>query len=411
MHRKHLGSNQGMLFCFSSDKHYSFWMQNTHIPLDIGFIDSSGKLLEVHPLIPMSTSGVKSSTKCRYALETNRGWFKENGVKPGHQILKTNRKMAQTADPTQEQPVDNNIPIVIDDFRQAVEIARAQGWNIIITYKIDRRDGVRKKNNNIRKETAPDWTGNKNIDEVYTDIMSPPRTDFVGDYELMIGAKGIENLPGSTKVYDYPTGGNGPKITVRVVGAAGEPRSFFLDNILDYVFQTSTGLVKPEELTVEELERLSPRNESIFKGENPIESNPIEENKFSPENIQFEEIDEPVEDITFFDGKLPPADEAKRDLPESAKPPTENKKRRFWDGFRDMWDFLRKNEAEHKAFIKESQVGAGDSGNMMTEYWEELKKKRGEGLTEGQAILEYLKENEQTQKKERGSKKEKSRKK
>ena len=50
--------------------------------------------------------------------------------------------------------------------------------------------------------------------------------------------------------------------------------------------------------------------------------------------------------------------------------------------------------------IKESQAGDDGGGTMSVEYWEALKKKRGEGLTEGQAVLEYLKENEQKQKTE-----------
>ena len=54
---------------------------------------------------------------------------------------------------------------------------------------------------------------------------------------------------------------------------------------------------------------------------------------------------------------------------------------------------------------KEAQSGGDDGGNMMTAYWEDLKKKRGKGLTEGEAVLEYLKENTDKHKKERDGKK------
>ena len=49
---------------------------------------------------------------------------------------------------------------------------------------------------------------------------------------------------------------------------------------------------------------------------------------------------------------------------------------------------------------REAQSGDDGGGTMSIEYWEALKKKRGKGLTEGEAVLEYLKENEQEQKAE-----------
>ena len=49
---------------------------------------------------------------------------------------------------------------------------------------------------------------------------------------------------------------------------------------------------------------------------------------------------------------------------------------------------------------KEAQSGDDGGGTMSIEYWEALKKKRGKGLTEGEAVLEYLKENEEKQKAE-----------
>jgi hypothetical protein len=54
--------------------------------------------------------------------------------------------------------------------------------------------------------------------------------------------------------------------------------------------------------------------------------------------------------------------------------------------------------------IKKEAQDAGDSSNMMTEYWENLKSKKDKGMTEGQAILEYLSENEAKHKRERGKK-------
>jgi uncharacterized membrane protein (UPF0127 family) len=65
----------------------SFWMRNTPTPLDIGFFDRSGKLVEIYPLHPFDETGVQSrSTELLIALETNQGWFRENGIKPGAQL-------------------------------------------------------------------------------------------------------------------------------------------------------------------------------------------------------------------------------------------------------------------------------------------------------------------------------------
>ena len=62
------------------------------------------------------------------------------------------------------------------------------------------------------------------------------------------------------------------------------------------------------------------------------------------------------------------------------------------------------NNKTKKEMRKVASGGGDDGTNMMTEYWDELKKKRGQGLTEGEAVLEFLKENEEQQKKERDRK-------
>ena len=41
MQRKSLGENEGMLFIYNQPRTMSFWMRNTHIPLDIGYFSTS----------------------------------------------------------------------------------------------------------------------------------------------------------------------------------------------------------------------------------------------------------------------------------------------------------------------------------------------------------------------------------
>ena len=78
---KELPENEGMLFVFEQDEEQAFWMKNTLIPLDIGFVDASGTLTEVKKLYPQNLDSVKSSrSDIAYCIEANAGWFAKNRV-------------------------------------------------------------------------------------------------------------------------------------------------------------------------------------------------------------------------------------------------------------------------------------------------------------------------------------------
>lgn len=87
MFRKSLGADEGMLFVFTSPQQMSFWMRNTTLALDIGYLDASGALREIYPLYPLDERSVSSRARdLQYALEMNQGWFQKNGVKPGDKL-------------------------------------------------------------------------------------------------------------------------------------------------------------------------------------------------------------------------------------------------------------------------------------------------------------------------------------
>lgn len=87
MFRDALSPGHGMLFLFQRPKQQSFWMKNTRLPLDIGYLDASGRLLEIHQLFPYDETPVASrSPQILMALETNRGWYDKNGIKPGARL-------------------------------------------------------------------------------------------------------------------------------------------------------------------------------------------------------------------------------------------------------------------------------------------------------------------------------------
>lgn len=84
MHRAELASDHGMLFVYEGPGRRSFWMKNTHIPLDLGFFTADGQLQEIAQLTPYDLTPVQSrKSDIVYALEMNRGWFERQGLQPG----------------------------------------------------------------------------------------------------------------------------------------------------------------------------------------------------------------------------------------------------------------------------------------------------------------------------------------
>ena len=87
MKRNSMPENRGMLFVYDYDKKMSFWMKNTKIPLSIGYISADGILKEIYDMEPMDTKSIVSKYSVRYALELNRGAYKELGLSPGDRIF------------------------------------------------------------------------------------------------------------------------------------------------------------------------------------------------------------------------------------------------------------------------------------------------------------------------------------
>jgi len=77
MYRDELGWHEGMLFIFKEDEYLSFWMKNTKLQLSVAFLDKNGKVTDIFDMKPYSLIPVRSTQKCRYALEVNRNFFKE----------------------------------------------------------------------------------------------------------------------------------------------------------------------------------------------------------------------------------------------------------------------------------------------------------------------------------------------
>ncbi len=83
MYREEMPADRGMLFVWPEGQKRSFWMRNTRIPLSIAFIDDEGKILQIEDMRPQDERHTWSKDEVRYALETNQGWFRKNGLEVG----------------------------------------------------------------------------------------------------------------------------------------------------------------------------------------------------------------------------------------------------------------------------------------------------------------------------------------
>jgi uncharacterized membrane protein (UPF0127 family) len=88
MYRTALGVNRGMLFAYPEEQRLSFWMKNTLIPLSIAFIDSERRIVDIQDMKPLDDEppSYVSADPAQYALEVNRGFFEERGVKVGDRV-------------------------------------------------------------------------------------------------------------------------------------------------------------------------------------------------------------------------------------------------------------------------------------------------------------------------------------
>ena len=90
MYRDQLRPGTGMLFFFPEDGEYPFWMKNTHIPLDMIWIDSNKKIAHIaHDVPPCKIEDCPNyppNATARYVLEVAGGVAKQHGLKNGDQL-------------------------------------------------------------------------------------------------------------------------------------------------------------------------------------------------------------------------------------------------------------------------------------------------------------------------------------
>ncbi len=98
MGRTKLEEGQGMLFVFPSPQHMNFWMRDTLIPLSIAYLNAGGLIREIYEMQPLEENSVSSIfNDLVYALEVPAGWFQQNGILPGDQIIGLPRPNSQSS--------------------------------------------------------------------------------------------------------------------------------------------------------------------------------------------------------------------------------------------------------------------------------------------------------------------------
>ena len=86
--RRRLAAGTGMLFDFQGTGPVMMWMKDTFVPLDMLFIDSRGRIVNIaEHTVPLSLTAIRSAGPVRAVLELNAGTAARLGIRPGDRVL------------------------------------------------------------------------------------------------------------------------------------------------------------------------------------------------------------------------------------------------------------------------------------------------------------------------------------
>lgn len=87
MFREQMGANEGMIFLRNPPDIASFWMRNTVLPLDIIFIGTDRRIINIAAnTVPYSLDSHRSFGIAAAVLELNGGRAAELGIEPGARV-------------------------------------------------------------------------------------------------------------------------------------------------------------------------------------------------------------------------------------------------------------------------------------------------------------------------------------
>lgn len=93
MYRESLPNGTGMLFVYGRANQRRFWMKNTLVPLDIIFVDSNGRVLNVEHAVPEPNTPDDELTRYRsdgpaqFVVEAERGYANRTGISAGDRLV------------------------------------------------------------------------------------------------------------------------------------------------------------------------------------------------------------------------------------------------------------------------------------------------------------------------------------
>lgn len=82
------GTERGMIFVFDHSRELNFWMKDTIIPLDIAYLDSTGRVVSTHTMAPLDIrpGQYPSGAPAQYAIEVNAGVWGDIGLTSGDAV-------------------------------------------------------------------------------------------------------------------------------------------------------------------------------------------------------------------------------------------------------------------------------------------------------------------------------------
>ena len=88
MYRAKMDEDQGMLFLFPREQEQSFYMRNTLIPLDIIYVNSKMKIIDIYKNTnPLDETSLPSAAAAQYVIEINGGLCDKYGIKIGDKVV------------------------------------------------------------------------------------------------------------------------------------------------------------------------------------------------------------------------------------------------------------------------------------------------------------------------------------
>ncbi|HEV2336373.1 MAG TPA: DUF192 domain-containing protein [Stellaceae bacterium] len=88
MFRQSLAPDAGMLFDFATPSRATMWMKNTLIPLDMLFVDATGRIVNIHErAVPGSLATIPAAAPVRAVIELNGGTAARLQIRPGDRVI------------------------------------------------------------------------------------------------------------------------------------------------------------------------------------------------------------------------------------------------------------------------------------------------------------------------------------